>query len=126
MYRLLKVASLVSSNSLVVLRLIQAGGGEVVQSKSPYTNASRMTHLLTDNKYASSKQIDYQALASKGVAVLKPVYLSEFLTSNSAPNLEQFMIEEFKPFWESRKRNRISTDTPTNTNKKTKSVFDNV
>ena len=72
-----------------------------------------MTHLLTEAKYASSKAIDYPALASKGVPVLKPVYLSEFLTSVSAPDLEQFMIEEFKTHWEGRKRNRISTDTPT-------------
>ena len=75
---------------------------------------------------SSLQAIDYPALASKGVPVLKPVYLSEFLTSVSAPDLEQFMIEEFKTHWEGRKRNRISTDTPTSASKKTKSLFGNI
>ena len=65
-------------------------------------------------------------MANKGVPVLKPIYLSEFLTSDTAPDLEQFIIEEFKPFWESRKRNRTTTDTPTSANKKTKSMLRNV
>ena len=106
--------------------MVKAGGGEVMEVSPPYTNITGMTHVLSDPKYASDKQIGYQAMANKGVPVLKPIYLSEFLTSNSAPNLEQFMIEEFKPFWESRKRNRISTDTPTNATKKSKSIYGNL
>ena len=106
--------------------MIGAGKGEVVTCPSPYTTATGVTHLLTDTKFASNKQIDYEALARMGVPVLKPVYLSEFLTSVSAPDLEQFMIEEFKTHWEGRKRNRISTDTPTSASKKTKSLFGNM
>ena len=105
---------------LVILRLIQAGGGELLPFKPPYTTASGMTHLITETKYASSKEINYQAMANKGVAVLKTVYLSELLTSSSAPNLEEFMIEEFKTFWESRRRKRISVDILTSANKKPK------
>jgi len=97
-----------------------------VTCSPPYTNTTEVTHLLTDVKYATNKKIDYQALASKGVPVLKPVYLSEFLTSDTAPDLDQFMLEEFKPLWESRKRNRISTDTPISANKKSKSMFGNI
>ena len=111
---------------LCPVRLIQAGGGEVLDCHPPYTSATGATHLLTDTKYASSKQIDYQAMASRGVPVLKPIYLNEFLTSASVPDLDQFMIEEFKAHWESRKRNRISTDTPTSCSKKTKSLFGNI
>ena len=111
------------SRLFLILRLILAGGGEVLTSSPPYTNTPGITHLLTDTKYTSNKQIDYQALATRGVPVLKPVYLSEFLSSDSAPDLDKFMIEEFKAFWESRKRNRINTDTPTSANKKSKSVF---
>ena len=106
--------------------MVKAGGGEVMEVSPPYSNISGMTHILSDAKYASDKQIGYQAMANKGVPVLKPVYLSEFLTSVSAPELEQFMIEEFKTHWEGRKRNRISTDTPTSASKKTKSLFGNM
>ena len=107
-------------------RLVKAGGGEVLEVSPPYYNVSGMTHILSDAKHASDKQIGYQAMANKGVPVLKPIYLSEFLTANNVPDLDQFLIEEFKPFWESRKRNRISSDTPTSANKKTKSMFRNV
>ena len=85
-----------------------------------------MSVSVTSFFISSLQAIDYPALASKGVPVLKPVYLSEFLTSVSAPELEQFMIEEFKTHWEGRKRNRISTDTPTSASKKTKSLFGNI
>ena len=91
----------------------------------PYSNISGMTHILSDAKYASDKQIGYQAMANKGVPVLKPVYLSEFLTATHTV-LDQFLIEDFKPFWESRKRNRITTDTPTSANKKSKSMLRDV
>ena len=85
-----------------------------------------MSVSVTSFFISSLQAIDYPALASKRVPVLKPVYLSEFLTSVSAPELEQFMIEEFKTHWEGRKRNRISTDTPTSASKKTKSLFGNI
>ena len=83
-------------------RLIEAGKGEVVTCPSPYTTATGVTHLLTDTKFASNKQIDYEALARMGVPVLKPVYLSEFLISDSGLELDQLMIEEFKAYWRSR------------------------
>ena len=106
--------------------MVKAGGGEVMEVSPPYTNITGMTHVLSDPKSASDKQIGYQAMANKGVPVLKPIYLSEFLTSDTNPDLDQFLIEEFKPFWESRKRNRITTDTPTSANKKTKSMLRNI
>ena len=105
--------------------MVKAGGGEVMEVSPPYTNITGMTHVLSDPKYASDKQIGYQAMANKGVPVLKPVYLSEFLTAADTA-LDQFLIEDFKPFWESRKRNRITTDTPTSANKKSKSMLRNV
>ena len=80
----------------------QAGKGEVVTCPSPYTTATGVTHLLTDTKFASNKQIDYEALARMGVPVLKLVYLSEFLISDSGLELDKLMIEEFKAYWRSR------------------------
>ena len=108
------------------VRLVKAGGGEVMEVSPPYCNLSGMTHILSDAKHASDKQIGYQDMANKGVPVLEPLYLSEFLTADTRPELDRFLIEEFKPFWESRKRNRITTDTPTSANKKSKSMFGNV
>ena len=74
----------------------------MLTSSPPYTNTPGITHLLTDTKFATNQQIDYPAMAKKGVPVLKPVYLSELLTSDSGPDLDQLMIEEFKTHWRSR------------------------
>jgi len=104
-------------------RLIQAGGGELLNVQSPFTACQGATHLLSEPKLAVG--MDFNSLALKGVPVLKPIYVNDFLTSDNPPSLDDFLIEDFKPFWEKRKRNRISTDTPTNAFKKSKSMFGN-
>ena len=85
---------------------MKAGGGVVLEVSPPYYKIGGLTHILTDTKHASDKQIGYRAMANKGVPVLKYHYLSELLTTNTAPHLAQFLVEEFKPFWDSRKRNQ--------------------
>ena len=104
-------------------RLIQAGGGELLNVQSPFTACQGATHLLSEPKLAVG--MDFNSLALKGVPVLKPIYVNDFLTSDNPPSLDDFLIEDFKPFREKRKRNRISTDTPTNAFKKSKSMFGN-
>ena len=107
--------------------MIVAGGGEVLDVKPPYSSNTGATHLLTEQKYAIKDQVDYSSLASNGVPVLKPIYLNDFISSlDKPPSLDDFLIDDFKPHWESKKRSRISTDTPTNAIKKSKSVFGNV
>ena len=101
---------------------MKAGGGEVLTARTPYSSTSGATHLLTETRYAGEGQIDYAGLASRGIPVLKPIYLNDFLISNEAPPLEGHLLEDFKSHWDSKKRSRITTDTPTNPVKKTKSV----
>jgi len=104
-------------------RLVQAGGGEVLVAKTPYSNTSGATHLLTETRYIGQGQIDMAGLANRGVPVLKPIYLNDFLTSDQPPVLDMHLLDEFKSHWDSKKRSRITTDTPTNANKKTKSIY---
>ena len=106
--------------------MIKAGGGEILSLKSPYTNCQDATHLLTEMKYCVGGQVDYAALANHGVPVLKPIYLNDFLISETTPSLDAFLLDDYKPHWENKKRSRISTDTPTNAYKKSKSVFGNI
>jgi len=107
-------------------RLVQAGGGEVVPGRPPYSNTKGITHLLTEARYLGKDKVDYAGLASKGVPVMKPIYLNDFLTSEEPPSLESFLLEEFKEHWEKKKRARVMTDTPTNPTKKTKSVLSEI
>merc|ERR1719483_406278 len=110
-------------------RLVTAGGGEVVQVKPPYTyqKTGGTTHLLTESRYVAKGQIEFSELAGRGIPVLKLTYLNDFLTSDQqTPNdLETQLLDEFKPVWEehNKKRSRVTTDTPTSTTKKTKSVI---
>eukprot|EP00092_Neocalanus_flemingeri_P010154 GFUD01010944.1.p1 GENE.GFUD01010944.1~~GFUD01010944.1.p1 ORF type:complete len:1552 (+),score=561.52 GFUD01010944.1:76-4731(+) len=107
-------------------RLVKSGGGEVLVAKTPYSNTPGASHLLTETRYIGEGQIDFAGLANRGVPVMKPIYLNDFLTSDQPPALEQYLLDEFKTHWDSKKRNRVTTDTPTNAYKKTKSVFGNI
>ena len=68
--------------------------------------------------------MNYSGFAMRGVPVLKPLFLNDFLTSekkttnNSIDNYMMHMLEEAKPHWEKMKRKRVVTDTPTNEKKK--------
>ena len=94
--------------------------------RSPYSGDTGATHLLTEAKYVVGNQVDFTSLANQGIPVLKPIYLNDFLISDEPPALEKFLLDVFKPHWDSKKRNRINTDTPTNAYKKSKSVFGNI
>jgi len=107
-------------------RLVETGGGAVAEARPPYSNTAGLTHLLTETKYIGKEKVDFAGLATKGVPVLKPIYLNEFLVSEAPPPLETHMLEEFREHWERRKRARVVTDTPTNPGKKTKSVLGDV
>ena len=111
-------------------RLIRAGGGDVlnlkVEGRLSYSGNHEATHLLTEPRYVDGNQVDFVSLANIGVPVLMPIYLNAFLTSDKPPALDEFLLPDYKPHWESKKRSRISTDTPTNAYKKSKSIFGNI
>ena len=73
-----------------------------------------------------SLKVDYSGLAMRGVPVLKPLFLNDFLTSISGrpPPFDNHMLEDAKPHWEKMKRKRVVTDTPTNDKKKGRPSID--
>ena len=87
-----------------LFRLVQAGGGEVVPAKQPYSNTFESTHLFTEAIYIGEGLVDFSTLGSRGVPVMKPIYLSEFLTSDLPPTVEHFLLDKFKPYWKARVR----------------------
>ena len=44
-----------------------------------------------------------QALAANGVAVVGPVFINDYLVSETRPKVEDCLAEEFKPFWKARR-----------------------
>ena len=95
--------------------------------KSPYSANTGATHLLTETKYLVGGQVDYMGLANQGIPVLKPLYLNDFLISDRPLDLDRFLLDAYRPHWESlKKRLRTTYDTPTSASKKSKSVFGDV
>jgi len=108
-------------------RLIESGGGTVLDVKAPYSGPSTATHCFTEPKFLTTPgQVDLAGMAGRGIPVMQPIFLNDFLTKEEPVKVEDYLLEDFKAVWESKKRSRITTDTPTNALKKSKSVFGQV
>ena len=88
-------------------KLLELGGGKIIDSlhnvKPPYSDPKDATHCIAEPNKLPKQSIDYVALALKGVAVVNPVYINEFLANDPPPNVENHLIEDFKPHWKKRK-----------------------
>ncbi|KAF7995978.1 hypothetical protein HCN44_008733 [Aphidius gifuensis] len=79
-------------------RLIQAGGGLVVEAKPPYSSQKdkKVTHCFVSNKL--DQPTDWAMLASKGILCFQPQYLNLQLTTNEPINPRDHVIQEFKKY----------------------------
>ena len=88
-------------------KLLELGGGKILDSsqniKPPYSDPKDATHCIAEPNKLPKQSIDYEALAMKGVAVVNPVYINEFLANDPPPSAENHLIEDFKQYWNKRK-----------------------
>ncbi|XP_015175176.1 PREDICTED: DNA topoisomerase 2-binding protein 1 isoform X3 [Polistes dominula] len=81
-------------------RLIEAGGGTVVEASPPYdvsSSGKKITHCFVNTKQVQ-QPIDWARLASKGILCFFPQYLSDILTSETPLNPKDCVIPEFKKY----------------------------
>ncbi|XP_076755410.1 mutagen-sensitive 101 isoform X1 [Xylocopa sonorina] len=81
-------------------RLIEAGGGKVVQARPPYDTSptgKKITHCFVNIRQVS-QPIDWAMLASKGILCFMPQYLSDYLTAQTPLNPRECVIPEFKKY----------------------------
>ncbi|XP_035738544.1 DNA topoisomerase 2-binding protein 1-A-like isoform X1 [Vespa mandarinia] len=81
-------------------RLIEAGGGTVVQARPPYDvnpSGKKITHCFVNVKQIQ-QPIDWARLASKGILCFLPQYLSDLLTAEPALNPRDCVLPEFKKY----------------------------
>ncbi|KAI4502718.1 hypothetical protein M0802_001762 [Mischocyttarus mexicanus] len=81
-------------------RLIEAGGGTVVQARPPYdvnSSGKKITHCFVNIKQVQ-QPIDWARLASKGILCFFPQYLSDILTTERPLNPKDCVIPEFKKY----------------------------
>ena len=50
-------------------------------------------------KKLPNSKMDYDAMAKQRVAVVVPLYISEFLVTDPLPNVEDFILEDYKVYW---------------------------
>ncbi|XP_040581730.1 DNA topoisomerase 2-binding protein 1-A [Lepeophtheirus salmonis] len=83
-------------------RLIEFGGGRVITPSPPYLDPEDATHCLAEPSKVPKSKIDYSSLASRGIAVVNPLFINEYIINDPPPPVENYLIEEFKPLWEER------------------------
>ena len=47
--------------------------------------------------------VSLQALAANGVAVVGPVFINDYLVSDTKPKVEDCLVEDFKTYWHARR-----------------------
>ena len=93
-----------SNNRESFCRLVNMGGGRVVEAEPPYLDPKGATHCLYEN--VPNVSVDFKALAANGVAVVGPVFINNYLVSETRPKIEDCLVAEFKPFWNARRHQR--------------------
>ncbi|TGZ37603.1 DNA topoisomerase 2-binding protein 1 [Temnothorax longispinosus] len=81
-------------------RLIEAGGGSVMQARPPYDTSPsgrRITHCFVNVKQIN-QPVDWAMLASKGILCFLPQYLSDYLTEVTPLNPRDCVLPEFKKY----------------------------
>uniref|UniRef100_A0A182NQG7 BRCT domain-containing protein n=1 Tax=Anopheles dirus TaxID=7168 RepID=A0A182NQG7_9DIPT len=76
------------------VRLVQSGGGYVIELEPPFINsegAMMATHCFVDRKCKLAAD-DHRALAEAGIAVLSIMYLNVYLTSDKLPDPNDFQL----------------------------------
>ncbi|XP_011866675.1 PREDICTED: DNA topoisomerase 2-binding protein 1 isoform X2 [Vollenhovia emeryi] len=83
-----------------VKRLLEAGGGSVVQARPPYDvspSGRKITHCFVNVKQIN-QPVDWAMLASKGILCFPPQYLSDYLTTVKPLNPRDCVLPEFKKY----------------------------
>ncbi|ETN58499.1 DNA topoisomerase 2-binding protein 1 [Anopheles darlingi] len=85
---------LVPARKATLVRLLQSGGGYVLDCEPPFINSEQAmtaTHCFVDRKATLSSE-DQQALGEAGVSVLSIMYLNAYLTSAKLPTESDFRL----------------------------------
>lgn len=81
-------------------RLIETGGGTVVQARPPYDvnpSGKKITHCFVNVKQFR-QPIDWARLANKGILCFLPQYLNDHLTAETPLNPRDCVLPEFKKY----------------------------
>lgn len=89
---------LFSTNKAPLTRLIEAGGGVVVNITPPFNHNIDATHCLIDGKSISDMS-DFIPLAKQGIPCLNMVFLSSYLYALGEVNIKKFIPMELQDYY---------------------------
>ncbi|KAK4881729.1 hypothetical protein RN001_005048 [Aquatica leii] len=81
------------------IRVLQAGGGMVIDESPPFTKTIHATHCLLDLKYVSNFS-DYIPLAQQGVYCVNTLYVNDFLLKNGI-DVRDYIVPYLLEYYES-------------------------
>ncbi|KAF5302459.1 hypothetical protein FQR65_LT08549 [Abscondita terminalis] len=64
-----------------LVRVLQAGGGMIIDERPPFTKTVHATHCLLDLKFVNNID-DYAPLAQQGILCVNTLYVNDFLMKN--------------------------------------------
>lgn len=77
-------------------RILEAGGAKVLHIRPPFENIDGVTHAFIGDKKQAVKHVDFNMLHEAGIWILKPEYISDYLTVYPKPPIFNYIIEEVK------------------------------
>uniref|UniRef100_A0A0P4VX53 BRCT domain-containing protein n=1 Tax=Scylla olivacea TaxID=85551 RepID=A0A0P4VX53_SCYOL len=83
-----------SQRSKSLSRLIEAGGGQVVSARPPYSEVEGVTHFFVEMEKPNEK-IDLASFASRGIPCLEPKFISSCIMDDD-PETSDFYIPAYK------------------------------
>ncbi|XP_065649740.1 DNA topoisomerase 2-binding protein 1-A isoform X1 [Hydra vulgaris] len=83
------------SKQLGFTRILEAGGAKLLCERPPFINILGATHaFIADKKQA--KLLDFQVLTAAGILILKPEYISDYLTVFPIPSTSKYVISDME------------------------------
>jgi len=78
-------------------RILEAGGAKVNHVQPPFNNTEGATHaIIGDKNLAEKTNVNYEHLHSMGIWILKPEYITDFLSLQPTPPTFNYVIDEVK------------------------------
>ncbi|KAK9745844.1 BRCA1 C Terminus (BRCT) domain [Popillia japonica] len=91
-------AIIVSNKRESIIKVIEAGGGMVVEANPPFTQEIYATHCLLDPKFVSNLA-DYIPLAEQGIYIFNTFYINDFL-HRIAKDVKDCILPAFQKYYD--------------------------
>ena len=94
---------------------------EGLQCFCGFQGEKRILSSTTMNIILILAYVSLQSLAANGVAVVGPVFINDYLVSDTRPKIEDCLVEDFKTYWHARRWSQRSVHVASMCSRRTSS-----